>query len=46
VWSVSYTHGLLKTHGLSVGPFHGKNGDSLAAGVEAQQCNTHEMMGF
>jgi predicted amino acid dehydrogenase len=45
VWSVSYTHGLLKKYGFSVGPFHGKNGDSLAEGVEANLCNTHEMMG-
>ncbi|MBB5468917.1 putative amino acid dehydrogenase [Paraburkholderia sp. CI2] len=45
VWSVSYTHGLLKKYGFSVGPFHGKNGDSLAEGVESQQFNTHEMMG-
>ncbi|MEX3900794.1 hypothetical protein [Paraburkholderia sp. BR10954] len=45
VWSVSYTHGLLKKYGFSVGPFHGKNGDSLVEGVEAQQFNTHEMMG-
>ncbi|WP_233855663.1 hypothetical protein [Paraburkholderia sp. HD33-4] len=44
VWSVSYTHGLLKKYGFSVGPFHGKNGDSLTEGVEAQQFNTHEMM--
>ncbi|WP_174543276.1 hypothetical protein [Paraburkholderia monticola] len=45
VWSVSYTHGLLKKYGFSVGPFHGKNGDSLPEGVEADQCNTHELMG-
>ncbi|MBB5445394.1 MULTISPECIES: hypothetical protein [Paraburkholderia] len=45
VWSVSYTHGLLKKYGFSVGPFHGKNGDSLAEVVESQQFNTHEMMG-
>ncbi|MGF6300491.1 putative amino acid dehydrogenase [Paraburkholderia sp. WC7.3g] len=45
VWSVSYTHGLLKKYGFSVGPFHGKNGDSLAEVVAAEQCNTHEMMG-
>lgn len=26
VWSVSYTHGLLRKYGFSVGPLHGKNG--------------------
>ena len=45
VWSVSYTHGLLKKYGFSVGPFHGKNGDSLTEDVDADQCNVHELMG-
>ncbi|WMY06809.1 hypothetical protein [Paraburkholderia phenoliruptrix] len=29
VWSVSYTHGLLKKYGFSVGPFHGKDGSAI-----------------
>jgi predicted amino acid dehydrogenase len=33
VWSVSYTHGLLKKYGFSVGPFHGKNGSALEPDV-------------
>jgi predicted amino acid dehydrogenase len=46
VWSVSYTHGLLKKYGFSVGPFHGKNGESIGfEKLEAQKFDTHELMG-
>ncbi|WP_415914424.1 hypothetical protein [Paraburkholderia sp. J67] len=34
VWSVSYTHGLLKKYGFSVGPFHGKNGSPIVTDVQ------------
>jgi predicted amino acid dehydrogenase len=43
VWSVSYTHSLLKKYGFSVGPFHGKNGSPIT--LETQQNNKHELMG-
>jgi predicted amino acid dehydrogenase len=43
VWSVSYTHGLLKTYGFSVGPFHGKNGSPIILGT--QHSGEHELMG-
>ena len=43
VWSVSYTHGLLKKYGFSVGPFHGKNGSTIA--LDAQLRSKHEMIG-
>lgn len=29
VWSVSYTHSLLKKYGFTVGPFHGKDGSAI-----------------
>ncbi|WP_167049627.1 MULTISPECIES: hypothetical protein [Burkholderiaceae] len=46
VWSVSYTHSLLKKNGFSVGPFHGKNGAPVSLeGLEAHRFNTHELMG-
>ncbi|MET3448188.1 hypothetical protein [Ralstonia sp. 1138] len=34
VWSVSYTHSLLKKHGFSVGPLHGKNGSPIELDVQ------------
>jgi predicted amino acid dehydrogenase len=43
VWSVSYTHGLLKKYGFSVGPFHGKNGSPIAR--EAQHNTQPELVG-
>jgi predicted amino acid dehydrogenase len=43
VWSVSYTHSLLKKYGFSVGPFHGKNG--LPISLEAQQRSKQELIG-
>ena len=43
VWSVSYTHSLLKKHGFSVGPFHGKNGSPIS--LAAHQGSDHELMG-
>lgn len=42
VWSVSYTHGLLKKNGFTVGPFHGKNGSPIS--VETQS-DRHELIG-
>ncbi|SHK00013.1 Predicted amino acid dehydrogenase [Paraburkholderia terricola] len=43
VWSVSYTHGLLKKYGFSVGPFHGKDGSPIV--LDAQHRGKHELMG-
>ncbi|MFM0047303.1 hypothetical protein [Paraburkholderia sediminicola] len=43
VWSVSYTHGLLKKYGFSVGPFHGKDGSTIA--LNAQRRGKHELIG-
>lgn len=43
VWSVSYTQGLLKKYGFSVGPFHGKDGSPI--GRDVQQLGKHELMG-
>jgi predicted amino acid dehydrogenase len=43
VWSVSYTHGLLKKNGFSVGPFHGKNGAPIA--THERQSSTPELIG-
>jgi predicted amino acid dehydrogenase len=43
VWSVSYTHSLLKKYGFSVGPFHGKNGSPIILGTE--HSGEHEWMG-
>jgi predicted amino acid dehydrogenase len=43
VWSVSYTHSLLKKYGFAVGPFHGKNGSPIILGT--QHSGEHELMG-
>ncbi|CAD6533375.1 hypothetical protein [Paraburkholderia metrosideri] len=43
VWSVSYTHSLLKKYGFAVGPFHGKNGSPINLGT--QHSGEHELMG-
>jgi predicted amino acid dehydrogenase len=43
VWSVSYTHSLLKQYGFAVGPFHGKNGSPIILGT--QHSGEHELMG-
>ncbi|MFM0740919.1 hypothetical protein PQQ51_27050 [Paraburkholderia xenovorans] len=43
VWSVSYTHGLLKKYGFSVGPFHGKDGSPIVR--ESHQRDRHELIG-
>lgn len=43
VWSVSYTHSLLKKYGFSVGPFHRKNGSPINLGT--QQRSNPELMG-
>jgi predicted amino acid dehydrogenase len=43
VWSVSYTHGLLKKYGFSVGPFHGKNGSPIV--LDAQHNTQPELAG-
>ncbi|MFD1559686.1 hypothetical protein ACFSHT_29285 [Paraburkholderia silviterrae] len=43
VWSVSYTHSLLRKYGFSVGPLHGKNGLSIVR--EAQQSALPEPVG-
>jgi predicted amino acid dehydrogenase len=42
VWSVSYTHSLLKKYGFAVGPFHGKNGSPIILGT--QHSGEHELM--
>ena len=43
VWSVSYTHGLLKKYGFSVGPFHGKDGSTIARSTLHR--GKHELIG-
>lgn len=43
VWSVSYTHSLLKKYGFSVGPSHGKNGSPIS--LKTQQHSKHELLG-
>lgn len=43
VWSVSYTHGLLKRYGFTVGPFHGKNGSPIE--LETRHSRNAELVG-
>ncbi|GAB7545292.1 hypothetical protein CS8_049720 [Cupriavidus sp. 8B] len=43
VWSVSYTHGLLKKYDFSVGPFFGKNGTPVP--LVASQPGSQELIG-